>query len=228
MGVQRGAGVVQARALLQHGLLVRPFDGGVESFGHVLRTRPGLRPFNGGQRAAAVGQQYGQLHRCVGLAGMHARTVAALVGFGKYAHGLAAHVTQALHIGKQVGAAHGLGEVDFNNHFAGGIGLFRVVGVAARVHRGRLARLRARGVPAHAGFAAACTGRGRCGAGSSARAQQRILFRRGEMALHLAPDAPVLPPVESQHQQYQQDAQGNQPDLQITHVYIPRHEAAPF
>jgi len=38
------------------------------------------------------------------------------------------------------------------------------------------------------------------------------------MALHLAADAAVLPPIEAQHQQYQQDAQGNQPDLQITHV----------
>ena len=150
---------------------------------------------------------------------MDTRTVAALVGFREHAHGLAADVAQALHVGQQVGAAHGVGEVDLDDHFAGGIGFFGIVGIAAGIDRRRLAGLGTRGLAAHAGFAARRRGaRSRRSAGCRARPQQRILFGGGEMGLHLAPDTPVLPPVESQHQQYQQYAQGYQPDLQITHV----------
>ncbi|KAG1439271.1 hypothetical protein G6F57_019492 [Rhizopus arrhizus] len=83
---------------------------------------------------------------------MDPRAMAALVGFGEHAHGLAAHVPQALHIRQQVGAAHRLSEVDLDDHFAGGIGLLGIVGIAAGIHRRRLA-LPARRIAAHAGFA---------------------------------------------------------------------------
>ncbi|MCY1364868.1 hypothetical protein D9M69_516900 [compost metagenome] len=157
---------------------------------------------------------------------MDVRAVAALVGLGEHAHGLAAHVAQALHIGQQLGTAHRFGEIDLDDDLAGGIRLGGIVGIRARIDRSRLAGLRARRLAAHARFAPGRrTAAGAGGASGGSRPQQGILLGRGEMGLHLAPDAPVLPPVESQHQQYQQDAEGNQPDLQITHVSIPRRNA---
>src|SRR5690606_8713760 len=57
-------------------------------------------------------------------------------------------------------------------------------------------------------------------------AQQRVVFPFGELLLHLLAHAPVLPPIEQQHQQDEHDAQQDQTDLQITHCQ-PREELRP-
>lgn len=44
------------------------------------------------------------------------------------------------------------------------------------------------------------------------------------MLLHAAAHPAVLPPVETQYQQYQQYAEDDQPNLQITHLKIPRRQ----
>lgn len=122
-------------------------------------------------------------------------------------------MAQALQVGQHIGTTGRFGEMNLDDDFAGGIRLLGIVGVAAGVHRHGLFGMRARRVAAHARLATR-----RAGGRSRPGAQQGILLAGREMALHLAPDPAVLPPVEAQHQQYQQDAQGNQPDLQITHV----------
>ncbi|KAK65829.1 hypothetical protein L573_2048 [Bordetella holmesii H620] len=47
------------------------------------------------------------------------------------------------------------------------------------------------------------------------------------MLLHASAHTTILPPVESQYQQYQQYAEDDQPNLQITHLKIPRRLRRP-
>ncbi|CPJ26027.1 Uncharacterised protein [Bordetella pertussis] len=147
---------------------------------------------------------------------MDAGAMALLGRGGEHAQGLAAGLPQRLQIRQQVGAAHGLAEMDFNHDLASGIGLFLVVGVRVGGRRGR------RGTRCGAAHAGLTARRARRRAILRAGAKQGILLGRREMGLHPAAHPAVLPPVKAQHQQYEQDTKGNQPDLQITHENIPR------
>src|SRR5690606_13536301 len=205
-GVELGAYGVEPACAFYHLILLGPLNGTVEAFRQTLGDCPELRPLDLGERAIAIGKQHRQLHRHILFARTQTGAMATAFAFGEDTHRFAADPPDGVSGRVQLVAGHRLREANIDDHLGGRVNFFWIVGLIILG-----LRRDGGGQRPEAGLAPHWSGR------RGSRPQKRVHLTLRKTFLHLLAYAPVLPPVEQQHQQNEYDPQKDQADLKITH-----------